>query len=177
MVFLILFTLLGTVLCESQLAAITYIDSETCNLDSDVNVELWVSSAPDVCKLTNVVVNTDTSLTMNELTLTKVKSTTSILDTITSTSISPINNVLEVTATKLKTVRLEVKNGDINYLTAGELGTVGQNQKIYLETAGFVQTRGLRITKENELPLILTYDILNKLIIYSKTLPHTSSRL
>jgi hypothetical protein len=49
-------------------------------------------------------------------------------------------------------------------LTAGELGTVGQNQKIYLETAGFVQTRGLRITKLNELTLILTYELLEKLI-------------
>ena len=161
MVFLILFTLLGTVLCESQLAAITYIDSETCNLDSDVNVELWVNSAPDVCKLTNVVVNTDTSLTMNELTLTKVKSTTSILDTITSTSISPINNVLEVTATKLKTVRLEVKNDQINLLSV-----VNDNNspKVYVKTDGYVQTTGLRITKDQENFIDLDYDTLNKLI-------------
>lgn len=172
MVFLILFALLGTVLCQSQLAAITYIDSETCNLDSDVNVELWVNSAPDVCKLTNVFVNSDTSLAMNELTLTKVESEESKLKMITSTSISAIGDVLDVTTTKLETQKLDVKIGGINLLNVEN-----DNDKVYVKTAGGVQTTGLYITSDDGNTLHLTYDILNKLIEYSKTLPHTSSRL
>ena len=164
MVFLILFTLLGTALGQSQLAAITYLDEGTCNLDSDVNVELWVNSAPDVCKLTNLVVNTDTSLNMNKLTLNEVESTTSILDTITSTSISPIGSVLDVTTTKLKTKELNVVDGDINYLTAGDLN-VGAFPNIYVKTAGYVQTTGLRIIGgQGKDPLVLNYETIKKLI-------------
>ena len=174
MVFLILFTLLGTALGQSQLAAITYLDEGTCNLDSDVNVELWVNSAPDVCKLTNVFVNSDTSLTMNELTLTKVESASSILDTIKSTSISAIGDVLKVTATELTTEELDVKIGGINLLKVEN-----DNDKVYVKTVGGVQTTGLYITSDdgNGDTLHLTYDILNKLIEYSKTLQPTSSRL
>lgn len=172
MVFLILFALLGTVLGQSQLAAIAYIDSSTCNLDSDVNVELWVNSAPDVCKLTNVFVNSDTSLAMNELTLTKVESEESKLKMITSTSISAIGDVLDVTTTKLETQKLDVKIGGINLLNVEN-----DNDKVYVKTAGGVQTTGLYITSDDGNTLHLTYDILNKLIEYSKTLPHTSSRL
>ena len=170
MVFLILFALLGTVLGQSQLAAITYIDSETCNLDSDVNVELWVNSAPDVCKLTNVFVNSDTSLTMNELTLTEVKSTTSILNTITSTSISPIGSVLDVTTTKLETKELNVVDGNINYLTA-----VNDNNspKVYVKTDGYVQTTGLRITKLQENSIDLDYDTIKKLIDFINNQPES----
>lgn len=167
MVFLILFTLLGTVLCESQLAAITYIDSGTCNLDSEVNVELWVNSAPAVCKLTNLVVNSQTSLNMNKLTLNEVESEVSKLERITSASIShgsAIGDVLDVIATTLKTKNLKVKDDNINYLTAGALGPGGTYSQIYLKTDGDIQTRGLRITKENEQPLILTYELLQKLI-------------
>lgn len=166
MVFLILFALLGTVLAQSQLAAIAYIDSGTCNLDSDVNVELWVNSAPDVCKLTNVFVNSDTSLNMNKLTLNEVESTTSILNTITSESISPINNKLDVTATELKTVKLEVMNGNINYLTAVNDNAVNDNDspKVYVKTDGYVQTTGLRITKENENSIDLDWNTLKRLI-------------
>ena len=172
MVFLILFALLGTVLGQSQLAAIAYIDSSTCNLDCDVNVELWVNSAPDVCKLTNVFVNSDTSLAMNELTLTKVESEESKLKMITSTSISAIGDVLDVTTTKLETQKLDVKIGGINLLNVEN-----DNDKVYVKTAGGVQTTGLYITSDDGNTLHLTYDILNKLIEYSKTLPHTSSRL
>ena len=163
MVFLILFALLGTVLGQSQLAAIAYIDSSTCDLSSDVNVELWVNSAPDVCKLTNLAVNADTSLTMNKLTLNEVKSAESNLHSIKSTSISPIDSVLDVTTTKLKTKELNVVDGDINYLTAGDLN-VGAFPNIYVKTAGYVQTTGLRIMKEGEDPLVLNYETIEKLI-------------
>jgi len=150
---------MGTVLCQSQLAAITYIDSGTCNLDSEVNVELWVNSAPGVCELSNLVVNTATSLTMNKLTLTTLKSPSSILERITSASISAIDNKLDVTATGVITEKLDVTIGDIHYLTAGNFGN-----EMYLKTDGDIQTTGLRITKEGEQPLILTYELLNKLI-------------
>lgn len=53
----VLFLLFCTVLCEEQVAAITYLDTGTCNLESDATVELWVNSVQDVCKLTSVVVN------------------------------------------------------------------------------------------------------------------------
>tara|TARA_B110000285_G_scaffold8687_1_gene8858 strand:+ start:1467 stop:1850 length:384 start_codon:yes stop_codon:yes gene_type:complete len=125
MMFLILFTLLGTVLGQSQLAAITYIDSDTCNLDSEVNVELWVNSAPTLLELSKLVVNTDTTLTMNELDL-KV---------------------------------LNVRDTSTNYLNVGP-----DNNNIYVKTDGDIQTTGLRITKEGQQPLILTYELLNKLI-------------
>ena len=151
---------MGTVLCQSQLAAITYIDSGTCNLDSEVNVELWVNSAPNLLAITNLVVNTDTSLTMNKLTLTEIEvDAVSKLESITSASISAIGDVLKVTATELKTVKLDVMNGDINYLTAGELGN-----QIYLETAGDIQTTGLRISKDGKDTLVLDYDTIKRLI-------------
>jgi len=159
MVFLILFALLGTVLGQSQLAAIAYIDSSTCNLDSDVNVELWVNSAPDVCKLTNVFVNSDTSLAMNELTLTKVESEESKLKMITSTSISAIGDVLDVTTTKLETQKLDVKIGGINLLNVEN-----DNDKVYVKTVGFVQTTGLRITKDGEDSIDLDWNTLKRLI-------------
>jgi len=79
MVFLILFALLGTVLGQSQLAAITYLDAGTCNLDSEVNVELWVNSASNIFGISNMVVNTDTTLTMKKLTLTEVETTKLII--------------------------------------------------------------------------------------------------
>lgn len=164
MVFFILFTLLCTVLGQSQLAAITYIDSGTCNLDSEVNVELWVNSAPDVCKLTNLVVNTDTSLNMNKLTLNEVESTTSILDTITSTSLSPIGSVLDVTTTKLETKELNVVDGNINYLNVGDLNVGAFTNHIYVKTDGYVQTTGLRIMQTGKDPLDLNYETIEKLI-------------
>tara|TARA_B100000795_G_scaffold235056_1_gene194532 strand:- start:326 stop:817 length:492 start_codon:yes stop_codon:yes gene_type:complete len=159
MVFLILFTLLGTALGQSQLAAITYLDEGTCNLDSDVNVELWVNSAPDVCKLTNLVVNAETSLTMNKLTLNEIESAQSQLQTIKSTYISPIDSVLDVTTTKLETKELDVVVDNINYLNVGIF-----DNDIYVKTDGGVQTTGLRITKDGEDPLNLDYETIKRLI-------------
>tara|TARA_B110001452_G_C15238967_1_gene429006 strand:+ start:1564 stop:1884 length:321 start_codon:yes stop_codon:yes gene_type:complete len=104
---------------------------------------------------------------MNKLTLNEVESEVSKLERITSASIShgsAIGDVLDVIATTLKTKNLKVKDDNINYLTAGALGPGGTYSQIYLKTDGDIQTRGLRITKENEQPLILTYELLQKLI-------------
>ena len=163
MMFLILFTLLGTVLSQLQLAAVTYVPNSTCNLESEAGVEIWINSAADVYQVANLVVNSDTSLNMNKLTLEEVESKVSKLERITSASISAIDNKLDVTATGVITEKLDVTIGNIHYLTAG-LNIDDSSSEIYLKTDGFVQTTGLRITKEGEQPLILTYELLNKLI-------------
>jgi len=66
--FFILFTLLCTVLGQSQLAAITYIDAGTCNLESEVNVELWVNSASDILGKSSLVLNA-ASYSVNEISI------------------------------------------------------------------------------------------------------------
>ena len=174
MMFLILFTLLGTVLSQLQLAAVTYVPNSTCNLESEAGVEIWINSAADVYQVANLVVNSDTSLNMNKLTLEEVESEVSKLERITSASISAIDNKLDVTATGVITEKLDVTIGQINLLS---VVNDNDNNKVYVKTAGGVQTTGLYITSDDGNTLHLTYDILNKLIEYSKTLPHTSSRL
>lgn len=118
MIFLISL-LITTVLGQDQLAAIAYLDSNTCsNLESDVSVELWLNPAIPALQYTNVVINSP-NLEMKKLTLTNGMSCSGDscdfeLKKITSAEITPIGDVLDVTTTKLETKELIItKDGEV----------------------------------------------------------------
>jgi len=70
MMFLILFTLLGTVLGQ-ELAAVAYVPEGTCALETELNVEVWVNNGNNALSLANLVVNTAVPLEIKSLKITK----------------------------------------------------------------------------------------------------------